>query len=361
MADRQDKFSGTMAQREGFEIDAEILGPYLEAYIEGLTLPITIDQFKGGQSNPTYRLKDANGKPYVLRRKPPGKLLKSAHAIDREYKVITALYGIGFPVPKAHHLCLEDQIIGTWFYVMDLVEGRIFWDGSLPTETPQSRGPLFDTMNKTLADLHMVDYKAIGLGDYGKGGNYFERQISRWSTQYLNDKDAGSLDAMDRLIEWLPENIPAGDETSITHGDFRIDNMIMDQREPKVVAVLDWELSTLGHPLSDFSYNCLPYRLPNMLFSGLKNLNLESLGIPSEEGYINAYCKRVGRGGIENFDFYIAFNLFRLASITHGILGRVKRGTATSQHAIETAHACQPLAELSWNEALKVIHKSQGI
>ena len=355
MATREEISSGTMPVRAGLELDQAALDAYMQAHVAGFTPPVSIEQFRGGQSNPTYRLTDGAGKRYVLRRKPPGQLLKSAHAVDREYRIMTALGNTDVPVPRTHALCEDDSVLGSAFFIMDCVEGRIFWEPWLPALEPAERGAVYDGMNAAIARLHMADYEAAGLGDYGKPGNYFARQISRWSRQYLEDEEAGRIEAMDRLIEWLPENIPPGDETTIVHGDCRIDNMIFHPTEPRVVAFLDWELSTLGHPLADFSYNCLQYRLAPDMFSGMAGLDLPALGIPSEEDYVAAYCARTGRDGIQSWDYYIAFNLFRLAAILHGIQGRVIRGTASSKYAAERGALAGPMAEAAWGEAQKAM------
>jgi aminoglycoside phosphotransferase (APT) family kinase protein len=317
--------------------------------IAGFEGPLEVSQFKGGQSNPTYRI-DTPRRSFVLRRKPAGALLQGAHAIDREYRVIAALQETGFPVAHVHGICLDDDVLGTSFYVMDLVEGRVFWDPRLPEIERGQRFAYADAMNETIARLHAVDYTAIGLADYGRPGNYFARQINRWSRQYLEDEAAGRDVNMDRLVEWLPANIPAGDETVIVHGDFRCDNMIFHATEPRVLAVLDWELSTLGHPLADFTYHAMMYRLPPSIMSGLKSANLAELGLPSETAYIEGYCKRTGRHGIGNYEFYIAFNMFRFSAILHGIKGRLIRGTATSPSATAMAANVEPLAALAWEQ-----------
>jgi len=337
---------GTTAVREGHQFDEAALVRWMASHVEGFAGPVTVTQFKGGQSNPTYRL-STPGRDYVMRRKPPGQLLKGAHAIEREAQVLTALGGIGFPVPHIFGLCTDDAVIGSWFYVMDMVEGRIFWDATLPEVSREERPAYFDAMNETIARLHMADYQAIGLGDYGKPGNYFARQISRWSRQYLEDVEAGRDANMDRLVEWLPGAIPPGDDIAIVHGDFRCDNMIFHPSEPRVVAVLDWELSTLGHPLADFAYHALMYHMPPNIVAGLIGADLNALNIPSEQAYIAAYCRRTGREQIPNWPFYIAFNFFRLAAIFHGIKGRVIRGTAASAHARERAENFPVLAELA--------------
>ncbi|PZN93167.1 MAG: phosphotransferase family protein [Alphaproteobacteria bacterium] len=353
MSERQQQFSGTGDVRAGQEIDPARLDAWMRENVEGYAGPLTIEQFKGGQSNPTYKLLTPN-QNYVLRRKPPGILLPSAHAVDREYKVITALHGQGFPAPKTFGLCKDDAVIGTWFYVMDCVDGRVIWDATFPDVPRDERRAYFDAMNKTMADLHLVDIEKAGLQDFGKPGNYFARQIGRWSKQYLEDKDAGVVPSMDRLVEWLPNNIPAGDETSVVHGDYRCDNMIFHKTEPKVLAVLDWELSTLGHPLADFSYHLMMYRMPPSATTGLIGNDLAALNIPTEDEYVAAYCARTGRDGIPNLDFYVAYNMFRLAGIIHGIRGRVVRGTAASAHAKKTAEGVELLADLAWEQARKV-------
>jgi aminoglycoside phosphotransferase (APT) family kinase protein len=291
---------------------------------------------------------------YVLRRKPPGKLLPGAHAVDREYRVIRALHAQGFPVARAYALCTDDSVIGTPFYVMDMVDGRIFWDADFPEVGGEERPLYFDAMNGTIAALHAIDPAQAGLADYGKAGNYFERQIARWSGQYRADVEAGPVPAMDRLVEWLPANIPPGEnEARIIHGDFRCDNMIFHPSEPRVLAVLDWELSTLGHPLADFSYHLMMYRMPAGVTTGLAGLDLVALNIPSEAAYVEAYCRRTGRAGIPHLDFYIAFNMFRLSAIVHGIKGRIARGTAASGHADRMAASLDDLAELAWAQAVR--------
>ncbi|WP_419816023.1 phosphotransferase [Glacieibacterium sp.] len=352
MATRQQEMSGAGEVRAGLGFDEAALETWLKANVEGYAGPLTVRQFNGGQSNPTYQLVTP-GRNYVLRRKPPGVLLKSAHAVDREYRVITALYGAGFPAPRTFGLCTDDAVIGTWFYVMDCVEGRIIWDNTFPDVSRADRPLYFDAMNATIAQLHNLDPVAIGLGDFGKPGNYFARQIGRWSKQYLEDSDAGRVPSMDRLVEWLPANIPDdGDETRVVHGDYRCDNMIFHPTEPRVLAVLDWELSTLGHPLADFSYHLMMYRMPPTATAGLMGFDLPALNIPSEEDYTAAYCARTGRtGGIPNIDFYVAFNMFRLAAIIHGIRGRVVRGTAASAHAKKTAEGVEMLADHAWAQA----------
>ncbi|MGL6044034.1 MAG: phosphotransferase [Sandaracinobacteroides sp.] len=355
MASRQEQFSGTSEVRDAHRFDERRLQQWMEANVRGFAGPLEVRQFKGGQSNPTYRLVTP-GRSYVLRRKPPGLLLKSAHAVDREYRVITALHAQGFPAPETFGLCTDEDVIGTWFYVMDCVEGRVIWDGTFPDVPTAERRAYFEAMNATMAHLHSIDPAAAGLGDFGRPGNYFLRQIGRWSQQYLDDEAAGRVPEMDRLVSWLPENIPPGDETAVVHGDYRCDNMIFHPTEPKVLAVLDWELSTLGHPLADFSYHLMMYRMPPTGTVGLANVNLAEMNIPSEREYIDQYCTRLGRDPgevVANMDFYVAYNMFRLAAIVHGIRGRVVRGTASSAHARAMSETVEPLAKLAWEQALK--------
>lgn len=342
--------SGTTAVRAGHEFDKVALARWMVDNVADFSGPLEVEQFSGGQSNPTFKLCTPE-RNYVLRRKPAGELLKGAHAVEREARVIAALADAGFPVPRVYGLCTDDQVIGSWFYVMEMVEGRIFWDATIPGVNNAQRAACFDAMNETIAKLHNLDCNAIGLGDFGRSGNYFSRQIARWSKQYLDDVEAGRDENMDRLIAWLPENIPDdGDETALIHGDFRIDNMIFHPTEPKVIAVLDWELSTLGNPLADFGYHAMMYRMPAHIVAGLKGASLPELGIPSEEKYIEAYCRRCGRSGLPAYDFYMAFNFFRLAAIFHGIKGRAIRGTASSAQAKERAKAFPDLAEIAWQQ-----------
>ena len=349
---RSGENSGTIEVRPAHRFDVARLEDYMARSVPGFAGPLAVEQFKGGQSNPTYKLITPE-RSYVLRRKPPGKLLPGAHAVEREYRVIEALRRQGFPVAGALALCEDEAVIGTPFYIMELVEGRIFWDITFPEVADADRPAYFDAMNATIAQLHSIDADAAGLGDYGKPGNYFARQIGRWSKQYQGDiAEAGRVASMDRLVEWLPQNIPADeDEARIIHGDFRCDNMIFHPVEPRVLAVLDWELSTLGHPLADFAYHLMMYRMPEGMSAGLAGRDLAALNIPSEEDYVAAYCARTGRSGIPDLDFYMAFNMFRLAGIIHGIKGRIARGTAASAHAGRMVEALEPLADLAWEQA----------
>jgi aminoglycoside phosphotransferase (APT) family kinase protein len=354
MSGRQEQFSGSGDVRHGHELDLHRLQAFLQIHVKDFSGPLTVRQFKGGQSNPTYLLQSPSG-GYVMRRKPPGQLLKSAHAVDREFRVLSALHGVEFPVPRPLVLCTDESVAGTMFYLMDYVQGRVFWDLDLPGLAPGERHAIYDHVNRILADLHNLDFGKIGLADFGKPGNYFARQISRWSKQYVASETT-SIKAMDALMEWLPGNIPQDDSSSIVHGDYRLDNMILHPTEPRVIAVLDWELSTIGHPLGDFTYHLMAWQMPDLGIgsSGLKDADLNALGIPTEEEYVALYCERTGRtGGIPNRDFYAAYNFFRIAAILQGIAGRVRDGTAASEHAEKTARAVAPLAELGWTYARK--------
>lgn len=353
----QDQNTGTTAVREAHRFDTASLERWMERNVPGYRGPLSIEQFKGGQSNPTYKLTTPTA-CFVLRRKPPGALLKGAHAVEREFQVLEALGRAELPVAKVHALCTDESVVGTAFYVMEFVAGRVFWDATLPGIARESRAQYFDALNETLARLHGIDYVAFGLADYGKPGNYFARQIARWSRQYAEDHAGGRDPHLDQLIEWLPRNIPSGEESAIVHGDCRFDNLIFHPTEPRVLAVLDWELSTLGHPLADLSYSALMYRLPPGMIAGLVGADLDALGIPSEQHYLEAYCRRTGRSGIPRYDFYVAFNLFRLAAIMHGIRSRVVRGTAASAHAREMASSLELFSGLGWKAAERAMKLS---
>ena len=339
--DRQKEFTGTRPVREGFELDADALQVYMERNIQGFQGPIRIEQFKGGQSNPTYLIHSAD-KRYVLRRKPPGKLLKSAHAVDREYRVITALHKAGIPVAKSHVLCTDESVIGSWFYIMDYVEGRIFW--TYPNMPREERKDLFLAMNSTIAKLHTVDYKSVGLEDYGKTGNFFERQLSRWTKQYRNSVDEKSA-AMEDLISWLEKNKPENDPVSVVHGDYRVDNLVFHPTKPEVIAVLDWELSTLGNPLADFAYHCMPWYVPGTEDRGLQGRDPIEFNYPLIEEYTAHYFEQTGTPPVDNWNYYMAFSFFRSSGITFGIKGRVRDGTAVSEQAKLSASLAEPLAE----------------
>jgi aminoglycoside phosphotransferase (APT) family kinase protein len=348
-----EEFIGTKPVEERHRLDTAALEAFLNLKIS------SVAQFKGGQSNPTYRIAASDGKNYVLRRKPPGKLLPSAHAVNREYRVIKALYEKNFPVARPHLLCEDESVIGTAFYVMDFVEGRVLWDQSLPGMTKAERAAIWDELNKVISQLHLIDYRAVGLEDFGKPGNYIGRQVARWSTQY-RASETERVEAMDNLIDWLPKNIPPGTGTTVVHGDFRLDNAIFHPAEPRILAVLDWELSTLGDPLADFAYHCMSWHIPPGAFRGIAGLDLSSLGIPSETDYVEKYCKRTGRGGINpaHWDFYIAYNLFRISAILQGILKRVVDGTAASVHARDAGMRAKPMAELGWKQVEKILRRA---
>ena len=343
-----DNFSGVTAVNQRQQFDTGALQEYLQAHLPGFTGPLKVEQFKGGQSNPTFRLSDPNGQ-WVMRSKPgpAARLLKSAHAIDREFRVMDALADTDVPVARVHLLCEDESIIGRAFYIMEYMQGRIFWEQSLPDSSTSERGAIYDEMNRVIAALHQVDYNAVGLGDFGRPGNYFERQISRWSKQY-RISETQTIPAMNNLIDWLPENIPAGDETSIVHGDYRLDNMVFHPEKPEVIAILDWELSTIGHPLADFSYHCMGFHIAPEQFRGVAGLDLPALGIPTEQEYVKRYCERTGRSKIEHWPFYIAYNMFRLSGILQGIVKRAQDGTAASERAAEAGARARPLAEMAW-------------
>jgi len=348
-----DQFIGTKPVEERHRIDVAALERFLNFKIE------KIEQFKGGQSNPTYRVTAADGKKYALRRKPPGKLLPSAHAVDREYKVIKALYEQKFPVARPYVLCEDESVIGTMFYLMDCVEGRVLWDQALPGMSKAERAAIWDELNAVISRLHLIDYRAAGLEDFGKAGDYIARQVSRWTKQY-QASELEKIEPMNNLIDWLPKHIPAGDETSVVHGDFRLDNTIFHPTEPRILAVLDWELSTLGHPLADFAYHCMSWHIAPGKFRGIAGLDLAQLGIPSERDYVKRYCERTKRAGIDPsvWDYYMAYNLFRIAAITQGIAKRVVDGTAASAFAREAGSRTRPLAELGWAQVEKIMRRA---
>jgi len=339
--------------RDAHRFDESRLADWLGRHIEGYRGPLEVRQFQGGQSNPTYLLATP-GRRYVLRRKPPGNLLPSAHAVDREYRIIRALQESDVPVAATWGLCTDPAVIGTTFFVMDYVEGRVFWDPRLPDRTPAERAALYDELNRVIAALHRVDFSARGLGDYGRPGNYFVRQIERWTKQY-RASETETIRAMDNLIAWLPAHVPADDETTIVHGDFRIDNVIFHPSEPRILAVLDWELSTLGNPLGDFAYHMMIWRLDSSTYRyGLADADFAATGIPAEAPYRRLYCQRTGRGDIRHWDFYMVYNMFRLAAILQGIMGRVVAGNAASADAAEHAARARLLAEAGWQLAEQV-------
>lgn len=332
-------------------IDTAALAHWLRGHMEGVQAPLRAERFSGGQSNPTFLLTDAAGQRYVLRKKPAGELLPSAHAVDREYRVMKALEHSDVPVARMLCYCDDDQVIGTPFYVMEFVEGRIFWDPALPELQADQRAALYRDMNRVVAALHRVDYAAVGLEGFGRPGNFLARQIARWTRQYQASVTE-PIPSMDRLIDWLPAHVPARDETAIFHGDLRLDNMIFHPTEPRVLAVLDWELSTLGHPLADFAYHALPWRLTSDQFRGMAEKNIAALGgIPSEQEYLRSYCKATG-GDVDpaEYEFCIAYSMFRLAAILQGILRRSIDGTASSPQARETGLKARAIAEAAWRQ-----------
>ena len=351
-------FAGAGEVRPAHRFDSDRLAAWMHDHVPGFDGPLTVRQFKGGQSNPTYQL-ITPGRTYVLRRKPPGLLLKGAHAVEREARVLTALGTVGFAVPYVHGLCTDDAVIGTWFYVMDMVEGRIFWDPTLPELPRKERAAIFDSMNALLARLHAFDPGALGLLDFGRTGNYFQRQIERWGSQYEADAEAGRDPNMDRLLAWLRTNIPDDEATRLVHGDYRIDNIIFAPDSARILAVLDWELATLGHPLADFAYHLVMYRMPRLTIPGLQGSDLAALGLPSEADYVAAYCRRVGRDGIADLPFYLAFNFFRFAAICHGIRGRMIRGTASSPDAAKLAGDMAEIARIGWAQLSEAGASSQ--
>jgi aminoglycoside phosphotransferase (APT) family kinase protein len=352
-------FTGTRPVAERHAFDTAALERWLAERLPGFAGPLTVEMFKGGQSNPTYKLITPQ-RAYVMRAKPGpvAKLLPSAHAIEREFRVMSALAGTDVPVAQMHLLCEDESVIGRAFYVMQCVEGRVLWEQSLPDMDNAGRGAIYDEMNRVMAALHRVRPDAVGLADYGKPGNYFERQIGRWSKQY-QASITQPIPEMDRLIDWLPKNIPAmaRDEsmTSVVHGDYRLDNLMFHVSEPRILAVLDWELSTLGHPLADFSYHCMSWHIPPGMFRGIGGLDVKALGIPTEDEYIARYCERTGFATPAqlkaDWAFYLAYNMFRLAAILQGIAKRVEAGTAASEQAVRSAAGARPMAEMAWRFA----------
>ncbi|HJV62409.1 MAG TPA: phosphotransferase [Albitalea sp.] len=354
-----DAYTGTKPVADQHAFDVGALQAYLQARLPGFKGPLSVEQFKGGQSNPTYKLLTP-GAAYVMRAKPgpASKLLPSAHAIDREFTVMRALHPTGVPVPQMHLLCEDESVIGRAFYVMEFVQGRVLWDQSLPDMDKASRAAIYDEMNRVIAALHQVDVKAAGLESYGKPGNYFERQIGRWSKQYVASITE-PIAAMDELMAWLPAHMPASardeSQVSVVHGDYRLDNLVFHPSEPRVLAILDWELSTIGHPLADFSYHCMSWHIPATMARGIGGLDIAALGIPSEKDYVRRYCERTGRGDpdavMADWNFYMAYNLFRMAGILQGIAKRVVDGTASSAQAKVAAAGARPLAEMGWRIA----------
>ena len=322
------------------------LEAWLSRHVEGFRGPVAAERFAGGQSNPTYKLEADSGE-YVLRRKPPGPLLPSAHAVDREFRVMRAIAETAVPVPRVYALCEDDAVIGSAFYVMEHLDGRILWDQRLPGIAPAERSAMFDSMNTVIAALHSIDYQAVGLGDFGRPGNYMARQIARWSRQY-RASETEAITAMDGLIEWLPQHLPPEAPPAIVHGDYRMDNLVFHKIEPRVIGVLDWELSTIGDPLADFAYHCLTWRVMPELFRGLAGIDFAALGIPDEPAYVAAYCRRTGRDAIPGWEFYMVYSLFRIAAILQGIAKRAIDGTAASPDATEQGRLARPLGVQAW-------------
>ena len=356
-----DHFIGTKPVSDNHAFDSDALSAWMTQHVEGFVGPVTVEMFKGGQSNPTYKLLTP-GQSYVMRAKPGpvAKLLPSAHAVEREFAVMRGLHGTDVPVPRMYALCEDESVIGRAFYIMEFMAGRVLWDQALPDMAPAERGAIYREMNRVIAALHSVKFAERGLAHYGKPGNYFERQIGRWSKQYVASITQ-PITEMDELMAWLPANIPADarDETrvSIVHGDFRLDNLMFRPTEPRVIAVHDWELSTLGHPLADFSYHCMAWHIPPGAFRGIGGLDVEALGIPTESDYIRLYCERTGLTTPEalkaDWNFYMAYNLFRLAAILQGIAKRVEAGTASSAQAAKSGDGARNLAQMAWKFAQK--------
>jgi aminoglycoside phosphotransferase (APT) family kinase protein len=352
MARRGADFVGTMEVQERHRFDVSPLEQYMSNHVAGFVGPLKVEQFRGGQSNPTYRLTDGTGRRYVLRRKPPGKLLPSAHAVDREFRVISALNRTDVPTPRAYALCEDDSVVGTPFYIMEFCDGRVLWDPLLPEIPVEMRPAIYEAKIDTLARLHKADWQALGLADFGRPGSYVARQISRWGKQY-KASETEPIEAMDRLLEWLPANAPPGDETTIVHGDYRLDNMIFHHSEPRVLAVIDWEISTLGDPLAELSYLCMMYRVPESQ-GGIGDLDLATQGIPDEQQMLRWYCERTGRSVPPNWDYYMAYNLFRVACIRQGVYARSLDGTAANRLAGESGKLVRPNAELAWSIARRL-------
>ncbi|HXY21572.1 MAG TPA: phosphotransferase [Burkholderiaceae bacterium] len=356
-ATAQQNFSGTRPVAPQHAFDEERLAAYLRTHLNGYSGALEVQQFKGGQSNPTFLL-SAGGRRYVLRRKPPGILLASAHAVDREFRVIRALAGSQVPVARALVLCEDEQVIGTAFYVMDYVDGRVFWDPALPGMQRAERAAIYDELNRVIAALHRIDPAAFGLADYGKPGNYIARQVARWTKQY-RAAQTEHIEAADRLIDWLPAHIPQEGQTRVVHGDYRLDNVIFHPSEPRILAVLDWELSTLGDPLVDFAYHCMAWHMPFDILRGLQGIDLDALGIPTEAAYLQRYLSRTGGQAVSSADwtYYLVFNMFRLVGILQGIVARALQGNAASPLALDTGKRTRPLAEQAWDLAQSIAPK----
>jgi len=356
-SERQTAYSGTREVAEPLRFDVARLESYLAAHLPGFAGPALVTQFKGGQSNPTYLI-ETPMRRYVLRRKPPGKLLPSAHAVDREHRVISTLYAQRFPVAEPLLYCDDESVVGTTFFLMAFADGRVFWEPQMPDSYPAERAQVYDGMNATLARLHSFDPAAIGLGDYGRGENYVARQVARWSKQY-RASETERIDEMERLIDWLPAHLPPEQMPRLVHGDYRLDNMIVAANTPTILAVLDWELSTLGHPLADFAYHVMTWRVTADEFRGILGADLAGLGIPDESTYVRAYCSRTGRSALAEWDYYLAFNMFRMAAILQGILARAMQGNATSPEAVATGRRARPMAEAGWRQVEQLLTRTR--
>jgi aminoglycoside phosphotransferase (APT) family kinase protein len=348
VARRGADYIGTMEVQEKHRFDERSLERFMSAHVEGFVPPVRAEQFKGGQSNPTYRLTDGAGRCYVLRRKPPGKLLPSAHAVDREFRVISALNRTNVPTPRAYALCEDDSVVGTTFYIMQYCDGRVLWDPLLPDVSRDGRLAIYRAKFETLARLHAVDYVALGLADFGRPGSYVARQISRWGKQY-KASETERIESMDRLLDWLPAHLPANDETVLVHGDYRLDNMIFHPTEPRVLGIIDWEISTLGDPLAELSYLCMLWRTPKD-WGGLQGHDLAALGLPTEQDMVIYYCELSDRAVPDPtlWEFYMAYNLFRVSCIRQGVYARALDGTASNVRAAESGKLVRPAAELAW-------------
>jgi aminoglycoside phosphotransferase (APT) family kinase protein len=349
MAKRGADFVGTMPVQDRHRFETRLLERYMADHVEGFVAPLTVEQFRGGQSNPTYKLTGGDGRQYVLRRKPPGKLLPSAHAVDREFRVIAALNRTDVPTPRAYALCEDESVVGTAFYIMEFCDGRVLWDSLLSDVPRDMRTAIYEAKIDTLARLHKADWQALGLADFGRPGSYVARQISRWGKQY-KASETESIVAMDRLLDWLPANAPPADDTTIVHGDYRLDNMIFHPTEPRVLGVIDWEISTLGDPLAELSYLCMMYRIPEAQ-GGIGGIDVAALGIPDERQLVQWYCNRTGRSLPPSWEYYMAYNLFRVACIRQGVYARSLDGTASNRLASESGKLVRPNAELAWSIA----------
>ena len=361
MARRGAEYIGTMEVQEKHRFDEQKLGRFMSANVAGFVPPVRAEQFRGGQSNPTYRLTDGAGRHYVLRRKPPGKLLPSAHAVDREFRVISALNKTNVPTPRAYALCEDEGVVGTAFYIMEYCDGRVLWDPLLPEVPKEGRLAIYRAKFETLARLHAVDYAALGLADFGRPGSYVARQISRWGKQY-KASETEAIEAMDRLLEWLPAHLPVNDETVLVHGDYRLDNMVFHASEPRVLGIIDWEISTLGDPLAELSYLCMLWRTPRD-WGGLEGHDLAALGLPSEQDMVAYYCTLSKRAvpAAALWEFYMAYNLFRVSCIRQGVYARALDGTASNVRAADSGRLVRPAAELGWRLVEGIAASATGV